>query len=282
MKRTSLFILIGSLMLAVLLLVGCPDKKDDGSNGLTDPDTETPISETAPTDPTPVKETPEPTPTSPQTTSAAPTPTESTTPAPTPTTSQPSTPTPTSTPNTTATPSPIPTATPTSPPVHTPTPTPIPTNPPTPTPTAIPTMPPTPAPTAIPTATPTPPMWETVYQRNNAIACCKTNCGWWVAPDCVNSSTRTITGIQITNAYAIRVEGYASYPTAQSCYADGLITATFSNGTSKSVSIPCNSGTGFDMLFSFATPQTGQLTITLKVGDWCTKLHWVTVTQKLH
>ena len=209
-------------------------------------------------------------------------------PTPQPTGTPVSTPTPQATGTPVSMPTPHPTWTPfvmpTPQPTWTPFPisTPLPTPPPQPTwapvPTSLPTS--TPVPKLTPTPVPTlPPEWQVVYQLPHPVGCCKVNCVWSGVGDCLNSFTRTIS-INIVNAAQIKIEGEAEAKT-DTCYANGQITAVFSDGSTQSATIRCQSRQNFQMFFDFGGQRkTGSLILTMGVSDWCLILHSLTVSQK--
>jgi len=120
---------------------------------------------------------------------------------------------------------------------------------------------------------------QVIYQLPAPVACCKANCSDSGVSDCANGASRTIaTGNAVNNARTIHVQGVAE-TRADSCYANGAIVASFSDGNEKIFEIPCQTQNKIiDFDFDLGGQKTGQLTITIAASDWCTIVHSLTVT----
>nr|VFJ53123.1 MAG: hypothetical protein BECKFM1743C_GA0114222_101194 [Candidatus Kentron sp. FM]VFJ60565.1 MAG: hypothetical protein BECKFM1743A_GA0114220_102674 [Candidatus Kentron sp. FM]VFK12985.1 MAG: hypothetical protein BECKFM1743B_GA0114221_102634 [Candidatus Kentron sp. FM] len=116
-----------------------------------------------------------------------------------------------------------------------------------------------------------------IHRISKPIAVCKVNCDSFGPYDCEEGYEREIDPFEIENARGILIEGRA-LARADTCFANGSISADFESETDSSASkqvdetIPCKSSHKFKIDMPFEQMQTGELTLYLRVSDWCTAL----------
>jgi hypothetical protein len=120
-----------------------------------------------------------------------------------------------------------------------------------------------------------------VYDLANTIAACKVNCSSLGVPDCRNQNEREIASLKVNNVSRLLVKGRASAE-ASTTYSNGSITVEFES-TDGAVSehveavIPARSSKNFSIDMPFSTKQDGNVTLYLRVSDWCTAVSKLTV-----
>ena len=115
-----------------------------------------------------------------------------------------------------------------------------------------------------------------IYTLNSGIAVCKVNCSSFVSYDCQNKNEREVVNLRISNAKKLLIKG-RGIAEASTCYTDGRITAEFESDddlVSKKgeAVIPCKSSGNFKIHLNFDSVQSGNLSLYLRVSDWCTAL----------
>jgi len=115
-----------------------------------------------------------------------------------------------------------------------------------------------------------------IYQLEKEIAVCKVNCHSFGNYDCQNKNEREIVSLNVSKVKQLFIKG-RGLAEASTCYSHGRISAEFESNDGKVSKqgegvIQCKSSGKFTISLDFETVQSGELTIYLRVSDWCTAL----------
>ena len=115
-----------------------------------------------------------------------------------------------------------------------------------------------------------------IYELKNEVAVCKVKCRSFGVYDCQNRNEREIVNLNVANVKRLLIKG-RGLAEASTSYSDGRITAEFESNDGLvsergEAIIKCKSSRNFKIDLPFKSNQSGELTLYLRVSDWCTSL----------